>query len=44
MAENKDEICGYYDAVANLQIAQIIQIIERIDLLDRLKHNLCLGL
>ena len=39
MAENRDEIYGYYDGVANPQIAQITQIIERMDLIDRLKHN-----
>ena len=35
MSENRDEICGYYDGVTNPQIAQII---ERMDLIDRLKE------
>jgi SAM-dependent methyltransferase len=38
MAENRDEICGYYDGVANPQITQITQIIERMDLIDSLKE------
>ena len=50
MAENRDDVCGYYDGVANPQIApqrnrlrisqgkQITQIIERMDLIDRLKE------
>lgn len=51
MAENRDEICGYYDEVANPQITpqrnrlrisqgkQITQINERMDLIVRLKLN-----
>jgi hypothetical protein len=51
MAKNRDEICGYYDGVANPQIApqrnrlrisqgkQITQINERMDLIDSLKLN-----
>ena len=38
IAENRDEICGYYDGVANPQITQITQIIERMDLINRLKE------
>lgn len=50
MAENRDKLCGYYDGVANPQIApqrnrlcisqgkQITQINERIDMIDRLKE------
>ena len=38
MAENRDEVCRYYDAVANPQITQIPQIIERMDLIDSLKE------
>ncbi|MEA3421495.1 MAG: methyltransferase domain-containing protein [Acidobacteriota bacterium] len=50
MAENRDAICGYYDVVANPQISpqrnrlsisqgkQIAQIVERMDLIDRLKE------
>jgi SAM-dependent methyltransferase len=37
MAENRDEICGYYEGVANPQIAQITQIDKRMDLIDSLK-------
>lgn len=36
MAENRDEVCGYYDGVANPQITQIV---ERMDMIDRLKHR-----
>ena len=51
MAENRDEICGYYEAVANPQITpqrnrlrisqgkQITPINERMDLIDSLKHR-----
>ena len=35
MSENRDEICRYYDGVANPQITQII---ERMDLINRLKE------
>jgi len=38
MVKNRDDVCGYYDGVANLQITQITQIIERMDLIDRLKE------
>jgi SAM-dependent methyltransferase len=51
MAENRDELIGYYDGVANPQITpqrnrlrisqgkQITQIIERMNLIERLKHR-----
>jgi len=50
MSENREEVCGYYDGVANPQITpqrnslrisqgkQIPQIIERMDLIDSLKE------
>jgi len=39
MAGKRDKIYGYYDGVANPQITQITQIIERMNLIERLKHK-----
>ena len=34
MAENRDEICGYYDGIAERSVFD-----ERMDLIDRLEHK-----